>query len=77
MRLEPKLQELQGSSRLALGFFNSLINRIECTKPIPGGNISIQQQPDGIQVNFSGNVVTLNVCSNGTPSTLAVFSPLT
>jgi hypothetical protein len=77
MIIEPPLRELKGRSRLALGFFNSLINRIECTKPLPGNNVFVRQYPDGIQVNVSANVVTLNVCSNGTPSTLAVFSPLT
>jgi len=78
MRLEPPLQELNGKSRLALGFFNSLINRIECTKPLAGRNLVVDQQnPDGIVLSVNANVVTLNVCSNGTPSTLAVFSPLT
>lgn len=78
MRLEPPLQELKGKSRLALGFFNSLINRIECTKPLAGRNLVVDQQnPDGIVLSVNANVVTLNVCSNGTPSTLAVFSPLT
>ena len=74
---EGKLNELQGTSRLALGFFNSLIRRIECTKPLAGENISIQQQDDGILISssFNPNVVTLNVCSNGTPTTLLVYTP--
>ena len=73
MAIEPRLNELKGTSRLALGFFNSLIRRIECTKPISGENITLQQKPDGIQVSFSATAVTLNVCSNGTPDTLVVF----
>jgi len=74
---EGRLKELQGTSRLALGFFNSVIRRIECTKPLAGSNISIQQQDDGILINssFTPNVVTLNVCSNGTPGTLLVYTP--
>ena len=74
---EGRLKELQGTSRLALGFFNSLIRRIECTKPLAGSNITIQQQDDGILINssFTPNVVTLNVCSNGTPATLLVYVP--
>lgn len=76
MRLEPPLKELNGSCRLALGFFNSLINRIECTKPIAGSGISIVQQADGIVINGGiSNAITylLNVCSNGTPGTIVVY----
>ena len=75
--LEPKLTELKGNSRLALGFFNSLIRRIECTKPIAGSNISITESPDGIVINSTGGgtVYTLNVCSNGTPGTIQVYGP--
>ena len=78
---EPKLKELSGDSRLALGFFNSIIRRIECTKPIAGSNITIQEKSDGIVINstggggeISGNLVTLNVCSNGIPSTIQVYT---
>jgi hypothetical protein len=74
MAIEPRLNELKGNSRLALGFFNSIIRRIECTKPLAGKNISIAEKPDGIQIILNANVVTLNVCSNGTPSTLVVLS---
>jgi len=74
---EAQLKELPGSSRLALGFFNSLIRRIECTKPLAGNNITIKQEDDGIVINsvFTPNVVTLNVCSNGVPTTILVYSP--
>lgn len=74
---EGRLKELQGASRLALGFFNSLIRRIECTKPLAGNNITIKQEDDGIVINsvFTPNVVTLNVCSNGVPATLVVYAP--
>ena len=71
---EPRLNELKGNSRLALGFFNSLIRRIECTKPLAGDNITIQERPDGMQISFAATAVTLNVCSNGTPDTLVVFA---
>lgn len=72
---EPQLKELMGSSRLALGFFNSLIRRIECTKPISGANIQLTQQADGIVISSAMNEITLNVCSNGTPSTITVYGP--
>ena len=71
---EPRLNELKGNSRVALGFFNSLIRRIECTKPLAGDNITIQERPDGMQISFAATAVTLNVCSNGTPDTLVVFA---
>lgn len=80
---EPKLRELAGNSRLALGFFNSLIRRIECTKPVAGSGISIQESADGIIINSSvgggGGIpsgfsqITLNVCRNGNPEQLVVI----
>ena len=71
----PKLKPLEGTSRLALGFFNSLINRIECTKPTAGTSISIKEEDDGFKVSLSASVVTLNVCSNGVPDTIDVYAP--
>jgi len=84
MTREPQLKELQGNSRLALGFFNSLISRIECTKPLAGDGLTIIDKPDGVELNVSvdalvsgGNLkkITLNVCSNGTPDTITVYGP--
>jgi hypothetical protein len=75
---ETELKELVGASRLAREFFNRLIRRIECTKPTAGDNITITQEDNGFKISGSGgdyNVVTLNVCSNGTPDTLLVLSP--
>ena len=74
--IEPKLKELEGPSRLALGFFNSLIRRIECTKPIAGNGITCTQVLDGIEISFGSggdNAVTINVCSNGAPYKLVLF----
>jgi hypothetical protein len=77
---ESKLKELSGSSRLALGFFNSLIRRIECTKPLAGDGITVEEKDDGFLISvdsfassLQGNAVTLNVCSNGTPDTIRVL----
>jgi hypothetical protein len=83
MTKEPRLVELKGSSRLALGFFNSLIRRIECTKPIAGAGIALTEKEDGIQVAVSlgalgaggFKTIGLNVCSNGTPATIQVYGP--
>ena len=84
---ENTLTELKGSSRLALGFFNSLIRRIECTKPIAGNGISIQPIDNGFLVSVSLGIsgggggggflrtIDLNVCSNGTPDVIQVYGP--
>jgi len=84
MTKEPRLTELSGDCRLALGFFNSIIRRIECTKPIAGTGIALIEKEDGIQIAVSGGigagslglrVIDLNVCSNGTPATIQVYGP--
>jgi hypothetical protein len=85
MTKEPRLVELKGNSRLALGFFNSLIRRIECTKPIAGTGIALIEKEDGIQIAVSGGIggagglrtIDLNVCSNGTPAVIQVYGPST
>jgi len=82
---EPRLNELQGASRLTLGFYNRLIRRIECTKPLAGSGVTITEQENGIEIASSGgaggavgfSAVTLNVCSNGTPATIVVLGKLT
>lgn len=78
---EPRLNELQGASRLTLGFYNRLIRRIECTRPLAGSGVTITEQENGIEIASSGgaeySAITLNVCSNGTPATLVVLGKLT
>jgi hypothetical protein len=72
---ETLLTELQGTSILTKSFFNKLIRRIECTKPLAGSGITISEKENGFQVSFENyTVVTLNVCSNGTPDELVVFA---
>lgn len=75
---EPELKELEGASRLAKGFFNRLIRRIECTKPKAGSNITITEEENGFKISGAGgdfNTVTINVCSNGEPFDLVVLIP--
>jgi len=81
---EARLNEIDGPSRLGKAFFNKVIRRIECTKPIAGANVSLLEVEDGIQISVSGVVtgggggfrqITLNVCSNGTPATITVYGP--
>jgi len=86
---ETQINELQGTSILTKSFFNKLIRRIECTKPLAGSGITITEQENGIEIMSTGggeigggittaNTVTyqLNVCSNGTPDTIIVYGPI-
>lgn len=79
---EPRLKELSGASRLALGFFNSLIRRIECTKPLAGNGITLTETPDGLQINigenlgrgqYSFNQKTITICEGGSPRNITVY----
>ena len=81
---ENQLNELQGTSILTKSFFNKLIRRIECTKPLAGLNTTIKQEENGIVISsrvsgggeeFSAVTYELNVCSNGVPDTIIVFGP--
>ena len=80
---ENQLNELQGTSILTKSFFNKLIRRIECTKPLAGSNVQIKQEENGIVISsrviggeeFSAVTYELNVCSNGVPDTIIVFGP--
>lgn len=53
---ETALRELQGASRLGLGFFNRLIRRIESTKPLAGSGVTIKEQENGIEISISKQV---------------------
>jgi hypothetical protein len=78
---EQQLNELQGTSILTKSFFNKLIRRIECTKPLAGSGITIKEQENGFEISGGGIVgsvagytaITLNVCSNGTPAQIVVL----
>lgn len=77
---EQQIPELQGTSILTKSFFNKLIRRIECTKPLAGSGITIKEQENGFEI-ASGNAggvagysaISLNVCSNGTPAQIIVL----
>lgn len=79
---EGVLKELQGAARLTRGFFNSLIRRIECTKPLAGSGVSIVERDDGIEISASAaseapemQTYTLNICEDGETRTLEVYGP--
>jgi hypothetical protein len=79
---ENTLNELQGVSILTKEFFNKLIRRIECTKPLAGSGVAIKQEENGITISIDGiggglggySAKTLNVCSNGVPATITVLA---
>jgi hypothetical protein len=75
---ENQLNELQGVSILTKEFYNKLIRRIECTKPLAGSGVTISEKENGFEVSANVDVakfstITLNVCSNGTPDTIIVL----
>jgi hypothetical protein len=77
---EQQINELQGTSILTKSFFNKLIRRIECTKPLAGSGITISEKENGFEIASGGvgsvagySAITLNVCSNGTPAQILVF----
>lgn len=71
---ENQINELQGTSILTKEFFNKLIRRIECTKPLAGSGITISEKENGFEISGGGySAITLNVCFNGTPDTIIVL----
>jgi len=54
--------------------FRKMVRRIECTVPLAGYSIKTEEVDDGIKLHLDAERVTLNVCSNGTPSTLVVYA---
>ena len=81
---ENQINELQGTSILTKEFFNKLIRRIECTKPLAGSGITISEKENGFEISGGGgggggngvtySTITLNVCSNGTPAEIFVLA---
>jgi hypothetical protein len=79
---EQQINELQGTSILTKSFFNKLIRRIECTKPLAGSGITIKEQENGFEISGGGggivggdgySAITLNVCSGGQSVEILVF----
>jgi len=78
---EQQIAELQGTSILTKSFFNKLIRRIECTKPLAGSGITILEKENGFEISGGGGIgsvagysaITLNVCSNGEPAEIVVL----
>lgn len=67
------------SMKLSGQHFRRVVRRIESIVPLAGDNITVEPKEGGYEISASlpsFNVITLNVCSNGTPSTISVYGPL-
>ena len=75
MPRESKLDMLPDKDlKLSGNHFRKVVRRIECTVPLAGYSIYAEQTDDGIKLHLDAERVTLNVCSNGSPSTLIVYA---
>jgi hypothetical protein len=77
-RNDQELDEIpSGKIKMGRSFFEKMRNRIETIRPEAGDYMKVEEQ-EGYGLKISGNftVVTLNVCSNGVPAELGVFSTL-
>ena len=79
---ENQLNELQGVSILTKEFYNKVIRRIECTKPLAGSGITITEKENGFEISGGGggstsvsgfSEITLNVCSGGESTEIIVL----
>jgi hypothetical protein len=75
---ENQLTELQGISILTKSFFNKLIRRVECTKPLAGSGITISEKENGFELSVGGSAgglseIQITVCQDGAPSTITVL----
>ena len=78
-RNDKQLNEIpSGKIKMGREFFKNVRDRIETIRPEAGDYIRVEPQ-NGYGLKISGNfeIVTLNVCVNGTPGTLDVLSPIT
>jgi len=82
MPREPRLQMLPDKDlKLSGSHFRKVVRRIESIVPIAGDGITVEAVDGGHKITAVSqtpnlNIITLNVCSNGTPSTIQVYGPL-
>jgi len=74
-RNDKELDEIpSGKIKMGKRFFENLRNRVETIRPVAGDYIKVEEKNGyGLKISGNFNVVTLNVCSNGTPAELVVF----
>ena len=75
-RNDKELAEIpSGKIKMGKSFFENLRNRVESIRPEAGDHIAVTAQTGyGFKISGNFNVVTLNVCSNGVPEELVVFT---
>jgi len=75
-RNDKELAEIpSGKIKMGKSFFENMRNRIETIRPKAGDYIKVEEEKEyGLKISGNFNVVTLNVCSNGVPAELAVFT---
>ena len=80
MPQEPRLDMLPDKDmKLSGAHFRKVVRRIESIVPLAGENILVEPKDGGYEISAefpSLNIITFNVCSNGTPSTVEVYGPL-
>ena len=77
-RNDKELDEVpSGKIKMGKSFFQNMRNRVESIRPEAGSYIKIEKQTGyGLKISVIDlNVVTLNVCSNGSPFQLPVLAP--
>lgn len=75
-RNDKELAEIpSGKIKMGKSFFENLRNRVESIRPEAGDHIKVEEEKGyGLKISGDFNVVTLNVCSNGVPAELVVFT---
>lgn len=75
MPREPALTMLPNKDMALSGdHFRKVVRRIESIVPLAGFSIKTEEADGGIKLHLDAERVTLNVCSNGTPSTIVVYT---
>jgi hypothetical protein len=60
--------------KLSGAHFRKVVRRIESIVPLPGFSIKTEDVDGGIKLHLDAERVTLNVCANGAPSTIVVYT---
>jgi hypothetical protein len=78
-RNDKELAEIpSGKIKMGRSFFVNMRDRVESIRPEAGDHIAVTASVGyGFRISGDFNVVTLTVCSNGTPADILVFSPKT
>lgn len=78
-RNDKELAEIpSGKIKMGRSFFANMRDRVESIRPEAGDHITITPETGyGFRISGDFNVVTITVCSNGTPADILVFSPKT